>query len=287
MGSEMCIRDRRGLARAVPSHAHAARVVATAPPPVSGSFYRRPAKALERGGGFYVPGLEGDRLRIAAATLVSAAIVANHVTSSQPLAEQQQASEAIGAFLAAYTLVQAAVERATAAASGRAAEKRKATLAVVDAGTEALASLDLAASASTLGERAAAEFGWAGRATLDSIAADALFLVSTSGALLASWVSPSASSLPAQLNGKASALLLAAFAQPSGACDGASLARGAELLRAVGPATQAQAALLAPVQSQAALIALSPRAGAFSEEDARWLECVAARIGAACSSASV
>lgn len=39
----------------------------------------RPSKAIERGGGFYVPGFEGFRLRIAVASVVFALLVANRL----------------------------------------------------------------------------------------------------------------------------------------------------------------------------------------------------------------
>jgi hypothetical protein len=42
-----------------------------------GSYYRRPSAAMERGGGFFVPGLEGYKLRAVMGTLVLALFAAN------------------------------------------------------------------------------------------------------------------------------------------------------------------------------------------------------------------
>ena len=42
-----------------------------------GSYYRRPSAALERGGGFFVPGLEGYKLRAVMGILVLVLFAAN------------------------------------------------------------------------------------------------------------------------------------------------------------------------------------------------------------------
>jgi hypothetical protein len=42
-----------------------------------GSYYRRPSAALERGGGFFVPGLEGYKLRAVMGALVLVLFAAN------------------------------------------------------------------------------------------------------------------------------------------------------------------------------------------------------------------
>ena len=41
------------------------------------SYYKRPSAALERGGGFFVPGLEGYKLRAAMGTLVLTLLALN------------------------------------------------------------------------------------------------------------------------------------------------------------------------------------------------------------------
>ncbi|KAJ8601799.1 hypothetical protein CTAYLR_006831, partial [Chrysophaeum taylorii] len=46
-------------------------------------FYVRPSAAIERGGGFFVPGLEGPKVRIAGGTAILALLAANHVESAR------------------------------------------------------------------------------------------------------------------------------------------------------------------------------------------------------------
>ncbi len=38
-------------------------------------FYRRPSKAIEQGGGFFIPGLEGERIRIVTALALLVALL--------------------------------------------------------------------------------------------------------------------------------------------------------------------------------------------------------------------
>ncbi|CAM9859912.1 unnamed protein product, partial [Chrysoparadoxa australica] len=40
-------------------------------------FYRRPSAAVERGGGFYVPGLQGTRLPIPAGSIMAVRLALN------------------------------------------------------------------------------------------------------------------------------------------------------------------------------------------------------------------
>ena len=61
-------------------------------------YYRRPSAALERGGGFFVPGLEGARLRLVAAGTLCAALALNRLLASSGGAEPSQlGSELLGA----------------------------------------------------------------------------------------------------------------------------------------------------------------------------------------------
>ncbi|CAN8068668.1 unnamed protein product [Agarophyton chilense] len=56
---------------------------AKAPPPSAKPiFYKNPSKAIEKGGGFYVPGLRGPRLRFAVASVVATLLTANHVVTA-------------------------------------------------------------------------------------------------------------------------------------------------------------------------------------------------------------
>ena len=49
-------------------------------------FYLRPSAAVERGGGFFIPGLEGFRVRVAIAVVTLALLAFNHATSGDSLA---------------------------------------------------------------------------------------------------------------------------------------------------------------------------------------------------------
>jgi hypothetical protein len=266
---------------AVPHRAASSAMAANQkPPPISGSFYRRPAKALERGGGFYVPGFEGDRLRLALSALFSAAIITNHLASAQPVPAPQQSSEVIGLALAVYTVVQALVERATASAATRALEAR-------DAQTDALAAAlaaEPAPGARAAGQSAAAsEFAWAARATLDSTRAEAVVLVTAAdGEVVDACVRPSAS---APQLGQLAAPLLArccATARGASAPGVAAAADGAALLAALGGASGgARSALVVAAGPARALVASAAREGAFTAEDAAWLESIGARVAAA------
>ena len=82
-------------------------------PPVKSGFYKRPAAAVERGGGFFVPGLEGPRLKLAAGCVLSVALIANHFASSAA-APSQLRSELLGALSIALLFAQAAAQTAVA-----------------------------------------------------------------------------------------------------------------------------------------------------------------------------
>lgn len=82
------------------------------------SFYKRPSKAIEMGGGFFIPGLEGYRLRLATAALVFVLLVLNRFPGYDPSASQFT-SEAIGAGAAVVLLAQALVEKVITDAAAR------------------------------------------------------------------------------------------------------------------------------------------------------------------------
>lgn len=74
------------------------------------SFYKRPSKAIEMGGGFFIPGLEGYKLRLATALLVLLLLALNRYPGYAPAASQLT-SEAIGAGAAVILLAQALIEK--------------------------------------------------------------------------------------------------------------------------------------------------------------------------------
>jgi len=74
-------------------------------------YYRRPSAAVEQGGGFYVPGLEGTRLRVSAATVLGIGLVANRLLSPDEPVSSQIVSEALGALGCIIVLVQSAAQQ--------------------------------------------------------------------------------------------------------------------------------------------------------------------------------
>lgn len=101
------------------------RLSAGPPPKVKSSYYKNPSKAIEKGGGFYIPGLRGPRLRIAVSTLSCALLSLNHLTAGAEAAQKSlQASETIAATAAfavlATALADIAEERREAAPAAKA-----------------------------------------------------------------------------------------------------------------------------------------------------------------------
>ena len=89
-------------------HAHAA--MASPPPPLNKGYGIRPSAAVEQGGGFYVPGFEGTKLRVTAAAVLSAGLVLNRVLSPGEPASSQIVSEALGAFGCVLIFAQSAAQ---------------------------------------------------------------------------------------------------------------------------------------------------------------------------------
>ncbi|EKX49473.1 hypothetical protein GUITHDRAFT_136133 [Guillardia theta CCMP2712] len=75
-------------------------------------FYVRPSKALEKGGGFYVPGLEGYKLKLAVSVLAFSLLAINRVLlpGYQPTINQQT-SEAVVVFTALFILIQSLLDK--------------------------------------------------------------------------------------------------------------------------------------------------------------------------------
>lgn len=55
------------------------------PPKTKPVFYRNPSKAIEKGGGFYIPGLRGPRLRFFVASVAGSLLTINHIASTATL----------------------------------------------------------------------------------------------------------------------------------------------------------------------------------------------------------
>ena len=82
--------------RAATAARAAPRLVEPQPRGKGSGYYVRPSAALERGGGFYVPGLEGYRLRLLVAAVLGGALVLNRVLSEGTPVLSQGISEALG-----------------------------------------------------------------------------------------------------------------------------------------------------------------------------------------------
>lgn len=91
----------------------------------SDGYYARPSAALEQGGGFYVPGFEGSKLRLASAILLSISLVLNRLLSPGESPPSMMGSEALGvvgiALLFAQVAAQASEERKRESVALRAA----------------------------------------------------------------------------------------------------------------------------------------------------------------------
>ena len=85
--------------------------MASPPPPVSKGYYVRPSAAVEQGGSFYVPGLEGSRVRVAGAAVLTVVTVLNRVLSPETYVEGSQVvSEGLGVLGIALIFAQAAYQ---------------------------------------------------------------------------------------------------------------------------------------------------------------------------------
>ena len=74
-------------------------------------IYARPSAAIERGSGFFIPGLEGSRIRLLFGITVLIADVANHIlVGSRPGDWGQVVAESLAAFYGALLLLQGGIE---------------------------------------------------------------------------------------------------------------------------------------------------------------------------------
>ncbi len=88
------------------------------PPRTKSSFYKNPSKAIEKGGGFYFPGLRGPRLRIFVTVVGFGLLSINHVASirsSMTIPPSFTVSE-VGALLALFSVLSSAYLDITRAA---------------------------------------------------------------------------------------------------------------------------------------------------------------------------
>mmetsp|Transcript_25957 Transcript_25957/g.24810 ORF Transcript_25957/g.24810 Transcript_25957/m.24810 type:complete len:294 (+) Transcript_25957:145-1026(+) len=72
-------------------------------------YYRRPSRAIEKGGGFFIPGLEGEKIRVLSAAVLILAIASNRA-GVQDATAAQITSEVIGVVMAVILFVQGLAE---------------------------------------------------------------------------------------------------------------------------------------------------------------------------------
>jgi hypothetical protein len=72
-------------------------------------YYRRPSRAIEKGGGFFVPGLEGEKIRVVSAAAIILMIASNRA-GVQDATVSQITSEVIGIVMALILFLQGIAE---------------------------------------------------------------------------------------------------------------------------------------------------------------------------------
>lgn len=72
-------------------------------------YYRRPSRAIEKGGGFFVPGLEGEKIRVSTATVLILMVAANRL-GNQQVQFNQIVSELCAISAAVWLFVQGIVD---------------------------------------------------------------------------------------------------------------------------------------------------------------------------------
>lgn len=92
------------------------------PPPVKPAFYKNPSKAIEKGGGFFIPGLRGPRLRYLVSILAACLLGLNHVMSRSEHPHTQTVSELFTAFSSLAVFATAVMDSAAQAAAQAAAQ---------------------------------------------------------------------------------------------------------------------------------------------------------------------
>lgn len=87
------------------------------PKPVKPAFYKNPSKAIEKGGGFYIPGLRGPRLRYFVAAISTALLFTNHLTSPVVDTSSLATSEALAALATVAIFTTAIIDSRSATTS--------------------------------------------------------------------------------------------------------------------------------------------------------------------------
>lgn len=227
-------------------------------------YYRRPSAALEQGGSFYVPGLEGTRLRTAGAVVLSVGLLLNRVLSPGEPVTSQYISEAFGVFGCLVVFAQSAAQNRVdsemeqdalrAAFAARLKERQ-----------------DVAESLPTLTTERAR---WAAATMLKVTPARAVVWVGADGAVLARcgrFPEPT-SSEPAAMDAVDVQPLLALMAEDATAGSLLAEAEFTDAPPAPLPRNAASALLCRCGDGGSVLAIASEQPFAFSERHARWLQ---------------
>jgi hypothetical protein len=142
------------------------------PPHVKSSFYKNPSRAIEKGGGFFIPGLRGPRLRYFVGCIVLALLVANMPQGTDvtrffisDLLVSYRLSTAIGGAGGVALLV-------TAWQDSRPTERRRTIVGAAHkpAGNKAEQSISATSNAGgRLGARGEAELSWVANVVRDMV----------------------------------------------------------------------------------------------------------------------
>ena len=72
-------------------------------------FYRRPSRAIEKGGGFFVPGLEGEKIRLTTVAVIIIMFAINRYGNDGQFSLNLFVSEAIGTSMALVLFIQSVI----------------------------------------------------------------------------------------------------------------------------------------------------------------------------------
>ncbi|GAB0491515.1 hypothetical protein MMPV_002769 [Pyropia vietnamensis] len=258
-----------------------------------GSYYKRPSAAIERGGGFFIPGLRGPRLRAAVAVAIVTGLAVNHGTVGVVAAAGGESAASLarsevlgvgGVLVVLATLVVVGGVRSTPSSAATAIAA--AGSATPNGG---------AASSSGLPPVVEAELAWAAATLTDLTPATAVLVIAADGTPLVVTGPVDTAAITAAAAGGPVLTRVAAERRGVYVADGAALPPGVDLpFEGVAngarswaadvlflPRSGAVVAVGAPVvrgEGGATVAASSPSPPTFSSRDRVWAAQVAARV---------
>jgi Cofactor assembly of complex C subunit B, CCB2/CCB4 len=253
------------------------------PPAVKSSFYKNPSKAIEKGGGFYIPGLRGPRLRYFVGAAVLALIAANLRASALPLAAQPRSllvSTAIG-VAGALAVIATAVQDSSAEAAEEAAAIAAARTANPETSRSVASALRESAPSAALRAAAVDELAWVADVVRDMLGCGVWVFRGGESELLcvlADGVVPGGS------HGDAGAVVdrVAKEGRAFYADDSQTLPEGIgfPFLSASEETLPAWSVFVVPLPGDKGVMAIArPKAAAIPPADRRWVETLAERLG--------